>query len=59
MQAPPTDAPTEVSVEDERVQELLARLVCVDFDRIFATRKEPLAVPEYRVMSLHQLKKVS
>ncbi len=58
LQAPPTATPPEVSVEDRRVQDLLTRLTCVDFDRVFAAQQEPLTVPKYKLMTEEQLKQV-
>lgn len=48
-----------VSVDDERVRELLSRVSGTDLDVIFAPRKEPLTPPHYQLMTKDQLKKVS
>ena len=45
-------------VDDDRVQELLLRMTGMDLDRVFATRKEPLMTPHFRLMSEAQLKRV-
>lgn len=47
-----------MSVKDDRVQKLLSKLTGTDFDRVFAPRAEPLAVPHYKLMTLEQLKQV-
>lgn len=47
-----------VSVEDERVQELLSRVSGMDMDVVFAPRKEPLIPPRYQLMTRDQLDKV-
>ena len=44
-----------VSVEDERVRELLGRVNGIDMDVVFAARKEPLVPPRYRLMTRDQL----
>ena len=43
-----------VSVEDERVRELLGRVNGIDMDVVFAPRKEPLVPPRYRLMTRDQ-----
>ena len=48
-----------VSVEDERVQELLGRVNGMDMDVVFSPRKEPLVPPRYQLMTRDQLHKVS
>lgn len=48
-----------VSVDDERVRELLSRVSGTDLDVIFAPRKEPLTPPHYQLMTRDQLKEVS
>ena len=48
-----------MSVEDERVRELLGRVNGMDMDVVFAPRKEPLVPPLYRLMTRDQLNKVS
>lgn len=48
-----------VSVDDERVRELLSRVSGTDLDVIFAPRKEPLTPPHYQLMTKDQLKEVS
>ena len=47
-----------VSIKDDRVQELLTTLTGMDFDLVFAPRHEPLTVPHYKLMTLKQLKEV-
>lgn len=49
---------TAVGVEDERVQQILRRVTGMDFDRVFATQKEDLTLPRYRLLSEEQLKQV-
>ena len=44
--------------DDERVQELILRMTGMDFDRVFAPRKEPLSLPKYKLMTLEELEKV-
>ena len=47
-----------VSVEDERVQELLGRVNVLDMDIVFGPRKEPLVPPRYRLMTRDELNAV-
>lgn len=49
----------QVSVDDSRVQELLRRMTGMDLDRVFVSRREPLALPRYKLMNEQQLKKVT
>lgn len=51
----------QVGVEptDERVQELMLRMTGMDFDKVFAPRKEPLLLPKYKLMTLEELEKVA
>jgi len=46
-------------VDDSRVQELLRRMTGMDLDRVFVSRREPLALPRYKLMNEQQLKKVT
>ncbi len=48
-----------VSSEDERVQDLLARMTGMDFEKVFAPKKEPLKLPKYKLMSMEELEEVS
>ena len=47
-----------VSVDDERVQELLSQLTGLDLDKVFSPRQEPLQPPTYKLMTLNELEKV-
>ncbi|XP_064382419.1 small ribosomal subunit protein mS22-like isoform X2 [Halichondria panicea] len=47
-----------VGPNDERVQELLLRMTGMDFDKVFAAKKEPLKLPQYRLMTMEELKEV-
>ena len=48
-----------MSVDDERVQELLSRVCGMDMDVVFAPRKEPLIPPRYQLMTRDQLQEVT
>lgn len=52
------EASPAVGMEDERVQALLQRMTGVDFNRVYATRKEELTLPRYRLLSEKQLREV-
>ena len=47
-----------MSVDDERVQELLKRVCGMDMDVVFTPRKEPLIPPRYQLMTRDQLNEV-
>ncbi len=47
-----------MSAEDERVQNLLAKITGMDFEKVFIPKKEPLKLPEYKLMSMKELEKV-
>ena len=47
-----------MSVEDERVQELLGRMSGMDMDVVFAPRRESLIPPRYKTMTRDELKEV-
>ena len=47
-----------MSVDDERVQELLGRVCGMDMDVVFTPRKEPLIPPRYQLMTKDQLNEV-
>ena len=40
------------------MQELLVRLTGLNFERVFARRKEPLTAPQYKLMSMEELREV-
>lgn len=52
------EASPAVTFDDERVQELLKRMIGRDYDKIFAVRAEELEVPKYQLMSDDQLQEV-
>ena len=59
MQVSVDDGRVQVSVDDSRVQDLLLRMTGMDLDRVFLARKEPLTLPQYKLMDAEQLKKVT
>ena len=46
-------------MDDSRVQKLLTRMTGMELDRVFVSRREPLALPRYKLMDEQQLKKVT
>ena len=47
-----------VEPDDERVQVLMLRMTGMNFDKVFAPKREPLKVPKYKLMTFQELKKV-